>query len=83
MSERMRSSEFGEWLLREIVRTRRQAHSANPERALPANLRLQSLKLAKQVLRESLTTQQAMLDAAREARRQVAVQRSPIHPPNL
>jgi uncharacterized protein YydD (DUF2326 family) len=69
MSELIESSEFGDWLMGEISTTRRQLKSANAERAHTASQRLESLQVAKQVLLEFLTRQQAMLDAATEARR--------------
>ena len=85
MSDLIRSSEFGDWLLEEISNTRRQSKSAQPDQVRPASARLESLKVSKQVLLEFLTIQQAMLDAAhaaREARRQ-RVPRRPRDRPHL
>lgn len=77
MSELIRSSEFGDWLLGEISRTRLQSKSAPADRAPAASARLESLQVAKQVLREFLTLQEAMLHAASEAREQRASRRPP------
>jgi hypothetical protein len=71
MSELIDSSEFGDWLRGEISSTRRQAKSANADRFHTASQRLECLSVAKHVLREFLTLQQAMLDAATKARRQL------------
>ena len=68
MSDLLASSEFGDWLLNEIPRTRRQAKSADPECAQAAAVRLESLRVAKRVLLEFLTLQQAMMEAAHAAR---------------
>jgi hypothetical protein len=63
------SSEFGDWLLAEIPKAAAQSRSANVDRALAAGQRREALKVAKKVLLEFLTLQQAMLEAA-EVRRQ-------------
>ena len=68
MSELIESSEFGDWLVGEMSRAVVRARSANPERALAAALRQEALRVAKTVLLEFLILQQAMLDAASEAR---------------
>jgi hypothetical protein len=67
-SDLIRSSEFGDWLFNEIARTRRHSKSAHADQAQSASVRLVSLKMAKQVLFEFLTIQQAMLNAAQQAR---------------
>ncbi len=68
MSDLLRSSEFGDWLFNEIARTRRHSKSAHADQARSASVRLESLKVAKQVLLEFLTLQQAMLNAAHQTR---------------
>ena len=82
MSELIESSEFGDWLMGEISKARRQLKSANADRAHTASQRLESLQVAKQVLLDFLTVQQAMLDAAYEARRRqpLRIPRDGAHP---
>jgi hypothetical protein len=68
MVDLIRSSEFGDWLVTEISRIRLQSKSSDVDLAGPAGLRLESLKVTKGVLLDFLTVQQAMLNAASEAR---------------
>lgn len=66
MTKLIRSSEFGDWLMREIAATRRKsAGTATGD----ASARLESLQITKQVLREFLATQERMLSAADAARK--------------
>lgn len=80
MSDLIESSEFGDWLLAEIARTKVQCKSANPDRAMAANVKLASLQLGCEVLKEFLTLQQAMMDAADVARSRP--RRKPSHASN-
>ncbi len=68
MYDLIRSTEFGDWLTSEISQARLQSKSANLERAHAAILRLESLKVVRQVLLDFLLIQQAMLDEAQEVR---------------
>ena len=67
MYDLIRSTEFGDWLTSEISQARLQSKSANLERAHAAILRLEPLKVVRQVLLDFLLIQQAMLDEAPEA----------------
>ena len=69
MSKLMASNEFGDWLIGEIAQARVQLMSMNPDIALAARLRLETLKTAKKSLLEFLKIQQKMFDAAAAARR--------------
>ncbi len=71
MIESIRSSEFGNWLVCEISKTRRQSRSADAVLAQSATLKLEALNIAKQGLMEFLRVQKKMLDAAHAAHRTV------------
>jgi LPS sulfotransferase NodH len=64
MCDLIESSEFGDWLMCEISQTLKQLKSTKPERARADQLRLETLKIAKDTLFEYLTMQQKMLEAA-------------------
>jgi hypothetical protein len=86
MSKLITSNEFGDWLIGEIAQAREQVMSVNPDVALAARLRLETLKTAKKSLLEFLKMQQKMFDAASAARRknQGAVPaREPSNTPRL
>jgi hypothetical protein len=69
MTQLIESNEFGDWLLGEIAQTRAQLRSVNPDLTHKVELRLEALKTAKKTLREYLTLQQDMLEAASAALR--------------
>jgi hypothetical protein len=62
------ANEFGDWLLEEISETTVLSHSADTGLSHLARHRLNTLQVAKGVLLRFLILQQAMLDAASEAR---------------
>ena len=69
MAESLRSSEFGNWLVCEISKNRRESKSADADLAQSASSKLETLNVARQVLVDFLKIQQKMLDAASAARR--------------
>jgi hypothetical protein len=69
MADQIRSSEYGDWLVGEISKTRRQLKSAHSDVADTAKLKLETLNVAKKVLLNFLTIQQTMFDAATASRR--------------
>lgn len=68
MSKLIESSEFGDWLLREISQTDAQSRCVKTQGAVEERLRLQTLKTAKKMLLEYLKIQHSMLAAASVAR---------------
>jgi hypothetical protein len=68
MNDLIESSEFGDWLIGEMSATSLLLASVNSTQDWSANKRLQTLGTAKEVLLEFLVLQQAMLEAASEAR---------------
>ncbi len=70
MQDLIESNEFGDWLMGEISAARAQPKAANLRQAEAAELRMDALQIAKKILLEFLTLQQAMMDAASEARKQ-------------
>jgi LPS sulfotransferase NodH len=68
MCDLIENSEFGDWLMGEISQTLKQLKSTKPDRARADQLRLETLKIAKDTLLEYLTTQQKMMEAASAVR---------------
>ena len=64
MTTQIRSTEFGDWLVANISETTKATQSQDPALAGPALVRLQSLQVAKIVLRDFLKLQQKMMSRA-------------------
>jgi hypothetical protein len=72
MSELLKSTECGDWLLAEIAQTRAQLKSKAADAAQATRVRLENLQTTKKILLEFLTLQQKMMDDARTARAQLS-----------